>query len=42
MTQVILPERARRLTLEGDPRLALASFIEEWDALKSRWGRLFH
>jgi hypothetical protein len=42
VTQVILPERARHLTSEGDPRLALASFIEEWDALKSRWGRLFH
>jgi hypothetical protein len=38
--QVILPERARRLTAEGDPRLALASFIEEWEALKARWGRV--
>lgn len=40
VTQVILPERARRLTPEGDPRLALASFIEEWEALKARWGRV--
>jgi hypothetical protein len=42
VTQVVLPERARRLTPEGDPRLALASFTEEWEALKSRWGRLLH
>jgi hypothetical protein len=37
--QVILPERARRLTLEGDPRAALDRYLSEWEEIKKRWGR---
>jgi hypothetical protein len=36
--QVILPERARRLTLEGDPRTALNVYLTEWEDLKKKWG----
>ncbi|HYN06919.1 MAG TPA: hypothetical protein VES67_05980 [Vicinamibacterales bacterium] len=36
--QVILPERARRLRLEGDPRTALALYLTEWEDLKKKWG----
>jgi hypothetical protein len=38
--QVILPERARRLTLEGDPRTALDLYLMEWEDLKKRWALL--
>jgi hypothetical protein len=37
--QVILPERARRMTIEGDPRAALDQFLTEWEDIKKRWGR---
>lgn len=37
--QVILPERARRLTHEGDPRAALDIYLTEWEDIKKRWGR---
>jgi hypothetical protein len=36
--QVILPERARRLTQEGDPRAALDIYLTEWEDIKKRWG----
>jgi hypothetical protein len=37
--QVILPERARRLTHEGDPRAALDIFLTEWEDFKKQWER---
>ena len=37
--QLILPERARRLTHEGDPRAALDIYLTEWEDFKKRWGR---
>lgn len=37
--QVILPERARRMTQEGDPRAALDIYLTEWEDIKKRWGR---
>jgi hypothetical protein len=35
--QVILPERARRLSLDADPRAALDRYLKEWADLKDRW-----
>ncbi len=36
--QVILPERARRLTNVGDPQAALDSYLTDWEDIKKRWG----
>lgn len=38
MRQVILPERARELTVEGDPRSMLALLEAQWTELKMMWG----
>lgn len=37
MQQVILPERAREITSEGDPRSTLAILDAQWQDLKMRW-----
>jgi hypothetical protein len=37
MQQVILPERAREITSEGDPRSTLAILEAQWQDLKTRW-----
>ena len=37
VTGVLLPERARQLTLEGDARPMLASLLEHWEDVKRKW-----
>lgn len=37
VTQVLLPERARQVTLDGDPRPALAGLQEQWEQLKKKY-----
>jgi tetratricopeptide (TPR) repeat protein len=37
VTQVILPDRARRLSPDGDPRDALAILEGQWQELKKKW-----
>jgi hypothetical protein len=37
MKQVILPERAARLSPGGDPQATLDVFLAEWEDLKKRW-----
>lgn len=37
MTQVVLPERAIRLTVEGDAKQALAVLQAQWRELKEKW-----
>ncbi len=40
VTNVILPERAKRLAPGGDPQAALALFKTQWEDLKKQWERV--
>jgi hypothetical protein len=37
--QVIIPERAQRLSSAGDPRPTMAILQGQWDELKTKWGK---
>jgi hypothetical protein len=37
MLDVVLPERAQKLALNGDPRPALAALINQWEEFKKAW-----
>lgn len=39
MRQVILPERARELTVEGDARSTLTQLETQWEELKGKWAK---
>ena len=37
--QAIIPERAVKLALRGDPKIAQANMLSEWEAFKAAWSR---
>lgn len=39
MTQAIIPERAAKLAHRGDPKIAQANMLSEWEAFKAAWSR---
>jgi tetratricopeptide (TPR) repeat protein len=39
VTQAIIPERAAKLGSRGDPKVAQANMLTEWEAFKTAWSR---
>jgi hypothetical protein len=37
VADVLLPERAKALTANGDPRVTLAALTEQWETFKKQW-----